>query len=132
MPACTPPSSAWPASDLRLPRNPCRARRKAEYVKNLKLHCDRRSKGFNTPVEVIEYIFRNRHRQDDLLALTPGVLLERLDPWRRAFELSVGTDDTGKTTLNGNTTHDLPGFAFYEWFQREGHNGDGENTPFFV
>ncbi len=118
-----------------------RARRKAEYIKNLKLHCDQKGKGFNTPVELIEYIFRNRQRQDDLVALTPGVLLERMDPWHRAFELDIEKDTLGNLTVGGNSVHSALGLAFYEWYTGGGKNAEiitknakegGELTPFFV
>lgn len=108
-----------------------RARRKAEYIRTLKIHCGKKGPGFNSPIELIEYLLRDRNRTDGLLAMRPEVRLEKLDPWHRAFELSISPNaNSGKLEFNSSSYNSILGHAFMVWFRS--NSGEATFTPFFV
>lgn len=103
-----------------------RARRKAGYIRELKRHCDQKSKGFTGAQELLDYVFKDRSRNDGLLALQPDVILERVDPWHRALELGM-TRTNGKVSTTG-TKSTFMDIALFRWIQEP----NPDNTPFFV
>ena len=104
-----------------------RARRKAAYIRKLKEHCDSKDKGFTSAKKLIEYLVKDRGRDDGLVALQPGVLLERMDPWHRAFEVGLARDKDGQAGFAGEKDSYLS-IAIFRWVKEP----NPEDVPFFV
>jgi hypothetical protein len=120
-----------------------RAQRKADYIKKLNEYYTvynpksgtgkhthgGTAKGFRNPKELIEYLVRHgEKRSDGLLNLQPDVLLERMDPWHRNFEMSMSISSHGD--LNAPKGEDILSHAVSAWLYAVGKKG--EDTPLFI
>jgi len=96
-----------------------RAKRKAEYIAELKKHLDEGDKGFTGYDNLLAYIEKERNTET-LVGMQPDVMMERLDPWHRSFEMVV----SGHSRMAKN---------FYELaFMRWSASQEANTIPFFL
>ncbi|MEW5774921.1 MAG: hypothetical protein AB1916_15495 [Thermodesulfobacteriota bacterium] len=104
-----------------------RARRKAMYLRELRLYCEQKMHGFVSATELLDYIFKDRNQQEGLVGLQPGVMLEKADPWHRAFELSLSRSASGAISATGFDQNWLS-LAACRWAREP----NPDDTPFFI
>jgi len=103
-----------------------RARRKATYIEQLQSLYGESHPGFAGVKALLKYIVEESKAPEDvnLVGMKRGLIMERIDPWHRDFELDF------KATAHSPTANQekLYGMAFVQWM------GEQRNTslPFFV
>ncbi len=104
-----------------------RAGRKAEYIDTLRQHVINADHGFRiaAKLDFLAYI-KGRAKQpldDDLLNMQADVIVEKLDPWHRDWEMSI--DPKKQLGVTGNTVH---GKIVFSWIR----DASAPGVPFFV
>jgi hypothetical protein len=107
-----------------------RAERKAEYIEKLMQHVADADRGFTGGREnLLAYVKSKMYEPDDdeLVRMKADVIMERIDPWHRDYEISFNPENNkyGFRAKRGDSVY---GAALYQWLNDNRH----ANTPFFV
>ena len=107
-----------------------RAERKAQYIEKLQKHLANADRGFTGGKDnLISYIKSKTYapNDDNLVRMKHEVIMERIDPWHRDYEISFDLEkrEYGFKAQRGDSVY---GAALYQWLNDNKH----ANTPFFV